>query len=57
VTALNAVKSHIQETTPQLQDVIATARPNLSNEGMQEWEELIVKYSDVFATESSDWTG
>jgi hypothetical protein len=52
VTPLNAVESQTQETTPHLQDVVATARPNLSGEGIQEREELIMKYGDVFMMES-----
>jgi hypothetical protein len=35
--------------------VIAIARPNFSKEGIQEWEELIAKYKDIFVVKSSDY--
>jgi hypothetical protein len=34
---------------------MVTARPDLSDEGILDWEELIVEYTDVFATEHNDY--
>jgi hypothetical protein len=48
-------ETHTQETAPQLQDVFATARPNLNDDGIQEWEELTDKYKDVFATDTNGY--
>jgi hypothetical protein len=55
VTPFEAVESQTQKTVPQLQDVIVVTRPNLHNGELQESEELITKYEDVFAMKSSDY--
>jgi hypothetical protein len=45
----------VQETTPKFQDVIAAARPNLSNAESQELEELVTEYRDIFVMKSDDY--
>jgi hypothetical protein len=40
-----------QYTSPNLQDMIMAARPNLEDKEIQDLEELITEYEDVFATQ------
>jgi hypothetical protein len=55
VTPLGAAEPLTQEIAAKLQDILATARPNFSCEGIQNWEELAAKYKEVFAVENSDF--
>jgi hypothetical protein len=58
VTPLNTVEPQTQEPAAQwvqLQDMIATARPNLSDTETWQLEELVAKYKGVFATNSSGY--
>jgi hypothetical protein len=55
VTPLDAEAPLAQKTAPQLQDVIAAARTNLSNKEIQELEELITQYGDAFVMKGSDY--
>jgi hypothetical protein len=45
----------MHETAPQLVDVLAAARPNLSKGEIQELEEFITEYEDVFVMKISDY--
>jgi hypothetical protein len=53
-TPPGATEAQMQETALQLEDVLAAARSNLSNERTKELEELITEYEDIFVT-SSDY--
>jgi hypothetical protein len=44
----------VRDTTSKLQDVIAAAKPNLSNAESQELEQL-TEYRDIFAMDSDDY--
>jgi hypothetical protein len=41
VTPLDAAEPQTLESAPQLQDIVVTAKPDLSDNRIQEWEELI----------------
>jgi hypothetical protein len=43
------------DSTPKLQDIIAAARPHLSNRKFQELEEPLAEYEDIFAVDSKDY--
>jgi hypothetical protein len=51
----NVEQPQICNTTPELQDVIAAAKPNLSDTESQELEEFLTKYGDIFAIGSDDY--
>jgi hypothetical protein len=44
----------MQETSPQLEIVLAAARTNLNNEETQELEELIIEYGNIY-NKNSDY--
>jgi hypothetical protein len=43
-----------QDSSLKLQDVTEAARPHLSNRELQELEELLTEYEDIFAVDSDD---
>jgi hypothetical protein len=53
VTPLDAEAPIAQTTTPHLQDVIAAARPNITDKEIRELEELITEYEDTFVMNGS----
>jgi hypothetical protein len=58
VTPPDLDQPQARDSSSKLQDIIATARPHLSNREFQELEELLVEYEDIFAVDSEDyrWT-
>jgi hypothetical protein len=58
VTSPDEEQPQVQDTTLKLQDVIAAARPNLSDAEYQKLEQLLTEYGDIFAKKTSDykWT-
>jgi hypothetical protein len=55
VTPPNVEQPQVQHPTPKLQDVIAAARPNLSNAEFQVPEEHCTAYGDIIAMNSNDY--
>jgi hypothetical protein len=45
----------VRDSTPKLLDVIAAARPNLSDAESRELEEHLTEYGDIFAMKSDDY--
>jgi hypothetical protein len=45
----------VQGITPKCEDVIAAARPNLSDAESRELEDLLTKYRHIFAMKSDDY--
>jgi hypothetical protein len=58
VTPPDVEQKQVQDITSKLQDVMAAARPNLSNAESREMEELLTECKDIFSTKSDDcrWT-
>jgi prefoldin subunit 5 len=52
---LEAITQVVQDITPKLQDVIATAKPNLGDAQSRESEELLIEYGDSFAVKIDDY--
>jgi hypothetical protein len=52
VAPLDAEASLVHKTDPLLQDVIAAARQNLSDEEIRELEELITEYEEMLHNNS-----
>lgn len=55
VTPPNDEQPQIEDTAPNLQDMTATARPNLSDALSSEMVELLTKYGDIFAMKSDHY--
>jgi hypothetical protein len=53
VTPLDAEAPIAQTSTPHLQDLIAAARQNITDEEIQELDELITVFEDAFVTKGS----
>jgi hypothetical protein len=54
VTQHDAAAPQDQDNSPNLQDMIVAARPNLGDGEIRELEDLITKYEEVFAAQSGD---
>jgi hypothetical protein len=54
VTQRDAVVLQDQDSSPNLQDIIVAARPNLGDREIRELEDLITEYEEVFAAQSGD---
>jgi hypothetical protein len=54
----NVEQPQVRECTPKLQDMIAVAKPTLSDAESGEFEELLTEYWDIFAMDNDDygWT-
>jgi hypothetical protein len=55
VTPPNDEQPQIEDTAPNLQDMTATARPNLSDALSSEMVELLTKYGDIFVMKSDHY--
>jgi hypothetical protein len=55
VTQPDAAAPQDHDTSPNLQEMIVAARPNLGVEEIRELEDLVTEHEDVFATQSSDY--
>jgi hypothetical protein len=54
VVPLNVEQEQVQDTIPNIPDVIAAAEPNLSDYESRDLEELLTKYVDIFAMNSDN---
>jgi hypothetical protein len=55
VTPPNVEQPQIQRTTPKFQDMIAAAKPDVSDAESRELEELLTEYRYIFAVKSNDY--
>jgi hypothetical protein len=55
VTVPDVGQTQAQHPSSRLEDVIAAAKPHLTNEEFQELEELLTEYEDIFARNNEDY--
>jgi hypothetical protein len=55
LTSHNVEQPKVPESTPELQNMIAAAKHNLSDSESRELEELLTEYGDVFAMDRDDY--